>query len=381
VLGLALYRAGWRKGDPVRLTAAFLSVAAGMLVHFSAGPYAVFLGLHYLAAVWPSRRQRWRELGVTALFCTLLLSTWFYWAGEQFGTGRAFGSNTTMQEFQNPETSWSDKVGNMAHNVLVSVLPHPVQLPKAEFDQVFTQRSALGYLRDYVFLIYQVNFIFAMGSVGGALVLYLLGRSVLRGGWNRRSERRFWLLMIGFCGVVGVLVHPMRDLYGVAHICGQPLVYLGVTYLAANYGGLPPVARWLGVVGCSVDFALGIFLHFSLENRLFTFRQAADGPLVVILDPGLSQTAKEACAMKFLDRVTFLGAFAPYAGIIQGLLVVGFLLAMWRMVSYVRSLDRGAVEHEPRGAKTPVMGTADSITSQPNGATKQAEAVSVCDRQ
>jgi hypothetical protein len=378
VLGLALYLAGWRKGDYVRLMAAFLCLAAGMLVHFSAGPYALFVGLHYLVAVWPYRRHRWRELGLTTLLCTLLLATWFYWAREQFGTGRAFGSNTTMQEFQNPETSWPAKLGNMAHNVFVSVVPHPLQLPKAKFDQVFAQHGALGYLRDYVFLIYQVNCIFAMGSVGGALVLYLLGRAVLRRGSDARAGPRFWLLLVGFCGVVGVLVHPMRDPYGLAHICGQPLVYLGVTYLAANYRGLPPVARWLGVVGCTIDFALGIFLHFSLENRLFTFRQPADGPLVLISDPGLSHTAKDACAMKFLDRVTFLGdTVAPFASIIQGLVVAGFLLAIWQMLSFIRSLPRGTAQCEPMRPKASVTETADSFPSHlPNRAEAQSSAVS-----
>jgi hypothetical protein len=333
VLAIALYLAGWRKSDPVRLTAAFLCLSAGMLVHFSAGPYALFLGPHYLFAVWPYRRRRWRELTLTTVLCGLFLSTWFYWALEGFGTGRAFGSNTTMQEFWNPETSWPAKLGNMAHNVFVSVVPHPLQLSKCELDQVLAQRSTLGYVRDYFFLIYQVNFIFAMGSIGGALVLYLFGRRVLQGGSEARGQRWFWLLLVGFCGVVGVLVHPMRDPYGLAHICGQPLVYLGVTYLAANYGRLPAVARWLGVVGCTIDFALGIFLHFSLQNRLFTFQQPALAPLVVISDPGLSQTARDSCAMKVLDRVPFLGdAFTPFAGVIQALIVLGFLLALWRLV-------------------------------------------------
>jgi hypothetical protein len=298
-----------------------------------------------------------------------------------------------MQEFQNPETSWPAKLQNMVHNLFVSVVPYPLLLTKAEFDQVLGQHSSLGYLRDYVFMIYQQNLIFAMGSVGGALVLYLLARGAWRGGASSRAQTRFWLLLVGFGGVVGILVHPMRTPYGLAHICGQPLVYLGVTYLAANYRSLPPLARWLGVVGCAIDFALGIFLHFSVQNWLFVFRPGARGHdtgpglltasadwlwMHVTSDPGLSETAKNACAMKLLDRVTFLGdAVAPFAGVIQGLLVVGFLLALWQMISSIRSRPRGAAQGEPTHPTALVTQTADSVPSQrPNRAKTQSSAVS-----
>ena len=62
VLALWFYLAGWRKHDSVRTTAAFVALAAGLLVHYSAGPYVVILALHYLTRVLPKRPDKWREL-------------------------------------------------------------------------------------------------------------------------------------------------------------------------------------------------------------------------------------------------------------------------------------------------------------------------------
>src|SRR5690242_13739965 len=46
--GGGLYVAGWRKGSLSRMVGAFLALTVGMLVHYSAGPYLLFLVMHYL---------------------------------------------------------------------------------------------------------------------------------------------------------------------------------------------------------------------------------------------------------------------------------------------------------------------------------------------
>src|SRR5438105_5811574 len=48
VLGLSFYLAAWRKNDFSRMIFAFGAVSMGFLVHYSAGPYLLFLTLHYL---------------------------------------------------------------------------------------------------------------------------------------------------------------------------------------------------------------------------------------------------------------------------------------------------------------------------------------------
>ncbi len=62
MLGIWLYLAGWRKRDSIRIVAGFVSLAAGVLVHYSAGPFMVFLALHYMVLVLRKFKDRWREL-------------------------------------------------------------------------------------------------------------------------------------------------------------------------------------------------------------------------------------------------------------------------------------------------------------------------------
>jgi len=57
ILALSLYLSAWRKRDSRRMVAAFVALAAGLLVHYSAGPYVVFFAVHYLLVVFRTRRQ------------------------------------------------------------------------------------------------------------------------------------------------------------------------------------------------------------------------------------------------------------------------------------------------------------------------------------
>jgi len=96
VLALWFYLAGWRKDDRLRMTAAFVALAAGVLVHYSAGPYLVFLALHYLIFLFRQRRQSWRELATAAGAGGALLASWFAWSIAVYGARATFLSNTAV---------------------------------------------------------------------------------------------------------------------------------------------------------------------------------------------------------------------------------------------------------------------------------------------
>ena len=96
ILAVRLYLSGWRKRDSVRMTAAFVALAAGLLVHYSAGPYVVFFALHYLLAVFRTRPAKWQELAAIAVSCGLLLFTWFGWSMAAYGVKPTFASNTSI---------------------------------------------------------------------------------------------------------------------------------------------------------------------------------------------------------------------------------------------------------------------------------------------
>ena len=86
VLALWFYLAGWRKNDRLRRIVAFVALSMGLLSHYSAGPYLVFLALHYLLRVYRERPRRFGELATIATVCGLFLATWFGWSIAVYGT-------------------------------------------------------------------------------------------------------------------------------------------------------------------------------------------------------------------------------------------------------------------------------------------------------
>lgn len=82
---IGLYLAALRKHDRLRMTAAFLAAAAGVLAHYMAGPYLLFLALHYMLRAFWKRRGRWVELATIAAAGGLLLFTWFGWSLAAYG--------------------------------------------------------------------------------------------------------------------------------------------------------------------------------------------------------------------------------------------------------------------------------------------------------
>ncbi len=259
LFALWLYLAGLRKNDGVRIVAAFVCLAAGMLVHYSAGPYVVFLAAHYLLRAFWKRPQKYRELAAIAAASGLLLLTWFGWSYKAYGLHTTLSSNTSVSASQRYAGSTGVKIaGNLFNSVIPAILRDPESL------SMFNQPNKWGELRDNAFVIYQTTLVFGMGLVGGPLALWLLVAHLRKRG-GRISERNFWLAFIPIVIVLGVAVVGEPDQMGVAHLTLMPLVALGVTLIAAAF----PWGRFvtgLLIAGCVVDFAFGIFLHARVQN-------------------------------------------------------------------------------------------------------------------
>ncbi len=259
----ALATGSWR-----RFAAAFLFLAAGFLAHYSAGPYAVALVAAYF--VW--QRPRWRQpafWGNTvrcALPAALLLATWFAWAIGVFGVRQTFLNNTSVTE--STAHSFRSFVHEKSLNLVHTLIPHPFRPVNHELIE---QTSRLGYVRDYFFQLYQVSLPVMCGTIGGLTLLWLLWRS-----WREARlrpadpPRSFWLWFAACTIVLGTAAYGGIDAWGVAHLCLQSLIGLGLALLAARFDTLP---RWwrLGLAaGATVDFILGGVLQFYLEDLYFS---------------------------------------------------------------------------------------------------------------
>ena len=259
VLGIALYLAGWRKADRIRTSGAFVSLSAGVLVHYSAAPYLLLLTGHYLFFVFRLRERKWREVATMAALCLVLLLVWLGWSAKVYGVEATFLSNTAVTSSRQYQGNAALKV---AANLFDSLVPALVRDPSAV--ERFQQPNLAGAIRDNVFAFYQPNLIFGMGMVGGPLVL-----SFLYAAWRRRkksgAEGRFWLAFVPSCVLVGILVVGERDSLGDAHLTLLSLEVMGLALLAGRLPLKRTVAAAL-VAGCMADFFLGVLLQARVES-------------------------------------------------------------------------------------------------------------------
>jgi hypothetical protein len=96
-----------------------------------------------------------------------------------------------------------------------------------------------------------------------------------------------------------------------------------------------------------VDFAAGVYLHFSLENRIFQFRQVGDWIQLAVTPYTLSNTAFGNYLKKVQAKVQFSGdQFATSADMLRVFVVIamaGYLV--WTLVSEWRAVARRQPRH------------------------------------
>lgn len=259
VIGLTLYLKGWRLKDSTRMIAAFSFLAAGMITHYSAGPYLAVLATHYLVVVWWRQAHRWRELLLIILSGCLILGLWFGWSFRTFGMTATLASNTSVTESE--KLTPVQNLAKIGRNVERTLIPFPFFQTLPE-DQ---QRYAPGViLRDISFLLYQNNLIIAMGSLNWIVVFVLLFRGFKQRSPADKAPRAFWVTFIVATVLLGIGVHGGPSKWGLAHICLQPLILMAVAFLGLHFAELKLPLKALVVLGLLVDFLLGIAFHFHL---------------------------------------------------------------------------------------------------------------------
>ena len=327
-------------GSRRRLAAAFLFLAAGLLAHYSAGPYAVAI----VAAYFWWRRSRWlsrafwRDTVICALPAAVLLATWFGWSLREFGVGGTFLSNTSVAE------TTVHSAGSFIHekslNLVNTLVPH---LLRSVPDGFIAQRSRLGYLRDYCF-----------HALSGEPALDVRQRwrphpvvAALARDWREgrqavgRPPRCFWLWLVGCTTVLGSAAYGGIDQWGVAHLCLQSLLGLGLALLAARLDDLPRWWRAAFVAGLSVDFVLGVGLQFYLENVFHSTLEVFRGGGADILASYSTGTWVNLWA-KIQHGYEFVGDWPIPRGPLLAVLACLLVLALLRLRHTPAIHDQGA---------------------------------------
>ena len=304
-------------GAPLCLALIFaVSLAAGLITHYSAGPYAVMLAAGWLWLGWPRRLViEWRfATALAGLMGALMLTVWFGWAMDHYGARDTFLANSSVEAAEKHHGSQFEKIALNLRDTFVPHFLHHQDLKLIE------QRSAWGYWRDWFFQCYQLNLPLACGCVAWlAIALELFGAA--RGVGAR--WRVFWGAFVVGVVVLGVATHGARDEWGLTHICLQALVLLALAFLAGRWSALSRAWRLALVAGATVDLMLGIALHFGVQSYALDRWLGAGRPAEDLLH-SYTEWAFMNLAGKIHNQLTFYSdALAlPLAAILAALAAV-----------------------------------------------------------
>jgi hypothetical protein len=252
-----------------------LCVAAALLAHYSAAPYAIVLAGVWLASGLRVRpRPPWLAATAAAGLAGLLLhATWFGWALATYGPAGTFLSNTTATD---TAPTLGLHAAAVAGNIRDTIVPHFLR----SLDRsLIRQASPWGFVRDWWFECYQLNLLMIFGSVGWIVVLVACGQALRR---LPAGPRAAWITAVGVLILLGIGCHSGRDHWGVAHICLQPLVLAGLAGVAGGWPAIAPPFRRLFIGGAVLDVGLGILLHYAVQGFLIDRWLAAARPLAEV---------------------------------------------------------------------------------------------------
>lgn len=321
----------WRDDRTSRVMAVLFStaLAAGLLTHFSAAPYAVALALAWCLG----RPTGWRRpdfLRTTAIAAGagfVLLVTWFGWAFATYGVAGTLATNTAVTTVA---TDLSSQIGRMVLNLRDTLVPHFL---RSLDPALIAQTSPWGYARDWFFQNYQLNLLLALGSTAWLVVL----RECVRL-WPQAPTRARWFWS-GFCilvVVLGLITHGARDEWGLTHICLQAFVLLGLAFLAALWSTLTRPWRRVLVAGATLDFTAGIALHFAVQNHALDRWLTPERNASEIITSYNPQTLQNSMGL-IVNRVeTLHAAFTTSSALVLAGLATILGLALYRCLSTSR---------------------------------------------
>jgi len=325
-----------RERSAVTLPVTAWCLGLGLLTHYSAAAWLLALGL---AAAWAARRvllrrDVQRQLVVGAVSFFLVTAPWFAWAAWQFGLHGTAAANSTAAAWAG-ETP-VERVWVALANLFDTIVPFPLR-SDVSLDLI-RQTSALGRLRDVAFSLYQLNLLFACGIAGTLILLWRAGCRRLRA--PASAPAALLMVAIPLAIAIGVWVHTPRDTWGLVHICLQPLVLLGLASVASTLAD-QAAFRSLWALVATVDFVLGIALHFALESWPVP---AGHSPAAVLANETLNHTA----AMNACDKLAFGFSFFSDILALPTFALWGWLAGLLAL-ALCRLMPAGAV-----GARFPV---------------------------
>jgi len=311
------------EGSGRAATLCALALGGAILTHYSAGPYVVVLAAAWLLL---GARRGWERgyLRMTAGAAgagACVLAPWFLWSLAHSGAQGTFLSNTSVTTLGTLEGSHLVRI---VRNLVATLVPPQARGVRSD---LYSQTSPWGALRDQAFVIYQLNLPLALGAVGFLATAREAWRAA-RGA--SRADVLFWAGALPGFVVLGIVVVSVRDDYGLTHICLQPVVLLGLAFLASRWERLGRGWRAALVAGWTADFVFGIALQFAVEDfaidrRMLPGRTLGDVSMTYNVVSQLNVKAK------VVSNLAYFADLLPVSpALVLGLLAAIFCMALLR---------------------------------------------------
>lgn len=259
---LLFYYQGWRTQRPHYLVFAFYCLSLGSLTHYSAGPYVVIFGVHFIWLFFAKRFwQFWRINISIAAVCLGILGSWFGWSYLTYGVDETMSSNSFIES--NQQTSNEEITDKIIGNYINTFVPHLLRgVYHDDFNPSDTPLSL--WISRHAFFSYQTNLFFSLGSFSWLFLLaYLWKRFQLKK--HETSSVFFWSWFCLGAYFIGVGVNDVPKTYGIVHICLQPITVLGLAVIASH--SITQLRyRIVFVLGLGIDFCLGIGSLLYYQN-------------------------------------------------------------------------------------------------------------------
>ena len=241
-----------------RRLAGWLSLTAGMLTHYSTGPWIIALAVaEFIRNPAILKRCVSRSGLAVGLACVVLFSTWLGWSVLKLGPTETFGSNSTVAD--GAGLTVGQRLNHAALNLYYTTVP--VILRQVDYG-AYTPRDAWVAVRDAYFNSVQSSAPLMAGVLGALVAAALLVAERRQLDWR---GARFWAPLLATSLVLGTAVHTDIVDLGLAQICLLPLALVVVAWLAARVPA-HPLLRIAALLGAATDLALGILLHFGIQS-------------------------------------------------------------------------------------------------------------------
>jgi hypothetical protein len=180
-----------------------------------------------------------------------------------------------------------------------------------------------------------------LGLAGLIMVVWLLGKLCLRPPTDRWQHRYgFWFWLFAVVTFVGIALVGSVELFGIAHICLQPLVLIGLTYAAVGLPDVPLPVRAIALFGLLIDAVLGTLLHIHLLRNAFEISIEGDN-LKISSHTDMGRLALMNGITKYQKQVVFCGDYlgSVAANVIELIGILGALaicIGLWWLAMHSR---------------------------------------------